>query len=123
MLLLFGTTEIHQFLKVPLLFTHYLHHQSSTPGLTLRHFLQLHYSNREHPYDNDDQEDQELPFRSAGTIAHVDPFQPELKEVQLITAPPLQQSIYSLYPEGTPLHMAFAVFHPPQTAEISAYSI
>ena len=83
MLLLCGTTEIHQFLKIPLLITHYQHHKNNLPGMTLVDFLQLHYNSQEHPNDNDDQEDEELPFRSAGTIAHIDPFQPLLKELQL----------------------------------------
>ena len=123
LLLLCGTTEIHQFLKIPLLFSHFQHHKTSTPGLSLRDFLQLHYSNQEHPNDNDDQEDEELPFRSAGTIAHIDPFQPVLKEIQIITALPFQQSAYALYPEGSPLHIAFAIFHPPQSEPISLNGI
>lgn len=118
MLLLCGTTEIHQFLKVPLLFTHYQHHKNSCPGLTLRDFLQLHYSSQEHPNDNDEKEDEELPFRSAGTIAHTDPFHPSLKEISSNPILPFQKTTYSLYPEGSPLHIAFAIFHPPQSVEL-----
>ena len=94
LLLLCGTTEIHQFLKIPLLFSHYQHHKTSTPGLSLRDFLQLHY-----------------------------PFQPVLKEIQIVTALPVQQSAYALYPEGSPLHIAFAIFHPPQSEPISLNGI
>ena len=117
LLLLCGTTEIHQFLKIPLLITHYQHHKNNLPGMTLFDFLQLHYNSQEHPNDNDDQEDEELPFRSAGTIAHIDPFQPLLKELQLPSPRLTQQSEYSLYQDGNPRHLAFAIFHPPQSGQ------
>lgn len=83
--------------------------------MTLGGFLQLHYNSQEHPNDNDDQEDEELPFRSAGTIAHIDPFQPMLKEMQLPLPGLTQESEYSLYQEGKLCHSSFTIFHPPQS--------
>lgn len=114
MLLLCGTTEIHQFLKIPLLIAHYQHHKNEFPELTLRGFLQIHYSTKEHPNDNDEQEDEELPFRSSGTIAHIDPFQPVLKEFQLSVPVRALSSRNPHYPEGRPQHPVYAIFHPPQ---------
>ncbi|MBK6826599.1 MAG: hypothetical protein IPG86_06945 [Chitinophagaceae bacterium] len=51
--------------------------------MTLVDFLQLHYNSQEHPNDNDDQEDEELPFRSAGTIAHIDPFSASAERIAI----------------------------------------
>ena len=114
LLLLTGITELHQFLKIPFLVSHYQQHRKVTASLTLLDFLRLHYSGNHHPDDGDDAEDQELPFQSPGTILHTDiPLQ-----ARLILAPTPDFGITSVahcfFPEGHPCMRSYSIFHPPR---------
>jgi hypothetical protein len=71
-LFLNGSTEIHQLWKVPFLIRHYLHHRNEDLSLSFISFLQIHYTDKDHPNDNDDKEDNELPFKSVGNASHID---------------------------------------------------
>lgn len=55
-------TELHQFLKMPLLVKHFVEHRQLTNDLTIFEFLSLHY-NSEAAHDPDDME---LPFKDFG---------------------------------------------------------
>lgn len=114
-LLLNGVTELHQFLKLPLLLQHFLHHRMEDPSLSLLEFLKIHYTTNQHPADNDDKEDNELPFKSMGTIQHTDTPLTIKKEINT-SAPVFVNSKYTIcHPEGKPCHHSNSVFHPPQT--------
>jgi len=59
-LYLCSTTELYQFLKIPILIEHYIEHKSENPEMTIFAFLKMHY---DHPVkDADWQTDQKLPF-------------------------------------------------------------
>jgi hypothetical protein len=63
LLYLFSTTELHQFLKMPLLIEHFAEHQQKDTSITFWHFLNLHYFNGD-PNDADHDRDMKLPFKT-----------------------------------------------------------
>lgn len=111
---LIGATELHQFMQLPFLFTHYRQHQATDPDLGLLEFISLHYLHPQHADDGDDEQDRQLPFKSPGTLQHTDI--PQWQQPQLLICDPP----FSLYRHGTvhssgPLsERSFAVFHPPK---------
>ncbi len=108
-----STTELHQFLKLPVLLKHFQVHKKQDKSLSLLDFLVLHYS-QDHPVDNDDSDDNKLPFKNFEAINHVDitiiPFRYETEE--LLSANP--EIIRPYHPEGVPCGRSYTVFHPPQ---------
>jgi hypothetical protein len=61
---LIGATELHQLLKMPLLLEHYKEHKLDNGNLSLISFIYQHYVGDD-GNSNDDQKDQNLPFKSA----------------------------------------------------------
>ena len=61
-LYLVSTTELYQFLKIPVLIEHYLEHKEQNPKLTIGSFFKIHYDNP--VKDSDYTTDQKLPFVS-----------------------------------------------------------
>jgi hypothetical protein len=61
-LYLVSTTELYQFLKMPVLIEHYLEHKGENPKITLVSFIKMHYDNP--VKDADYKTDQQLPFIS-----------------------------------------------------------
>ncbi|WP_312399896.1 hypothetical protein [Chryseobacterium sp.] len=55
-----STTELYQFLKIPILIEHYIEHKAVNSDITVYEFLKLHYDH--HVKDADWQTDQKLPF-------------------------------------------------------------
>ncbi len=110
---LLSSTELHQFMKLPVLLKHFQVHKKQDKSLSLLDFLVLHYS-QDHPIDNDDSDDNQLPFKNFEAINHVDitiiPFRYETEELLSI----IPQIIRSSHPEGEPCGRSYAVFHPPQ---------
>lgn len=56
-------TELHQFLKLPVLFEHFREHRQEDPNLGFLAFLRMHYEKI--VVDDDYKRDQQLPFRDA----------------------------------------------------------
>jgi hypothetical protein len=110
-----SATELHQLTRLPALVKHFHHHRSEDPSMSLFGFLKLHYSD-DHPADNDDNEDGQLPFKSPGTITHIDiPIQ-ALSELTIDTLFWHVNKPECLHPEGAPTHISYSIFHPPQAA-------
>lgn len=112
-LFLSSSTELHELIRLPLLLEHYGQHRSSDPGLSLLDFLKIHYSG-DHPNDNDDNDDNELPFKSDGSLTHIDSpvtfhREPGEKQVFFVTGKPAIQ-----YTEELPDDNPFSIFHPPR---------
>lgn len=105
-------TEIHQLLKIPVLLSHFRDHRNENPGLSFIAFLKIHYSD-DHPQDNDDREDNELPFKSIGDIAHIDTPVLE-KRIVTIAKYNYSKKHFTFYREGTPKRRSFSIFHPPR---------
>lgn len=56
------TTELHEFVKLPILFDHYSEHQQRDSKLKFLEFLSMHYWGDD-MNDDDDTRDMELPFK------------------------------------------------------------
>ena len=112
-LILNSATELHQLLKIPLLIQHFMHHRNKDNSLSLLEFLKIHYTDSQHPNDNDDREDNELPFKSIGNISHTDtPIIQKTVSVDLGLFVRKKSTAY--YPEGVLSRTSFSVFHPPR---------
>ena len=115
LLFLNASTELHQFSRLPFLLTHYRDHKAENPLMSVLFFLKLHYSDT-HPADNDDKEDQQLPFKTVVTLIHTDI--PIINREQNIDSP------YKLiidrpglfHIENIPSCPAVSIFHPPRIA-------
>jgi hypothetical protein len=108
-----SATELHELFKLPFLITHLRHHQQEDKSLTLVDFLRIHYLGN-HPMDNDDTEDSQLPFKSPGNVSPLDIFIPGLKETVEKKLTPFTGNINTFHPEGMPSHRSFPIFHPPR---------
>jgi hypothetical protein len=114
-LILNASTEIHQLWKLPLLIQHYLNHRNEDASLSFISFLKIHYTDRHHPNDKDDQNDNELPFKSIGTISHLDtPLIDRKAANEENNYLPAKPSSY--YLDRIPDHRSFSIFHPPRIA-------
>jgi len=112
-LILNSTTEFHQLLKIPLLIQHYMHHRGENTSISFLEFLKIHYTDTQHPNDNDEREDNELPFKSIGNISHVDT--PIMQKAAALDHNLfIKEKSFAYYPEGFPSHRSFAIFHPPR---------
>jgi hypothetical protein len=61
---LFSTTELHQLLKLPMVFIHFAEHQKENKSISFLRFLDMHYMHGS-PRDKDYNEDMKLPFKTA----------------------------------------------------------
>ena len=114
-LMLNGSTEIHQLWKLPFLVKHYIHHRNEDPFLSFITFLKIHYTDKDHPDDHDNKDDNQLPFKSIGNISHIDT--PVLERRITVSGNyylPEKPSTY--YSTGIPDHRSFSIFHPPRIA-------
>jgi hypothetical protein len=83
-----GATEAYQLLKVPFLFEHYKTHQRFSKDLSFSNFIHMHYVQAQ-TYDNDYQEDMQLPFKASNRTVSL------LNFVTLFV--PKQASIHTFY--------------------------
>ena len=99
-------TELHQLFKLPFLLAHYHHHRGEDKSLTLYAFFKLHYSG-DHPTDNDDTEDTELPFKSVGQINHLDTPPARIKDSMEEPVAQVAHTKQFIHPEGKPFPISF----------------
>lgn len=111
---LFSSTELHELAGIPGLFAHFADHQSTEHPLSWIDFLVLHYS-AHHPADNDDAEDNKLPFKPHGSLTATDPLftADEFSQNEKIVFAPERILVPD---EKIPLNSSSPVFHPPQEA-------
>jgi hypothetical protein len=108
-----SNTEIHQLIKLPKLANHFLHHKTENGKISFIDFLQLHYS-ANHPIDNDENEDNNLPFKSTTNIAHTDVTIVHAKKVNHKVEYIIVGKKHSMYCLNIPNTIATSIFHPPQ---------
>ena len=114
----FSATELHQLIRLPQLVVHYHEHKRIDPSMSMFGFLQLHYT-ADHPMDNDDTDDNQLPFKTTEAIGHVD-FSISIGRFHLNTQPEFETAVNQIsHPEGDPCHRAYAVFRPPQETKLT----
>lgn len=69
LLYLVSTTDLNQFLKLPILIEHYTEHKALNPQMTIVSFVKMHY---DHPVkDADYKTDRKLPFVIHSTLSVV----------------------------------------------------
>ncbi|NNU33092.1 hypothetical protein HK413_00860 [Mucilaginibacter sp. S1162] len=61
---LFSTTELHQLLKLPVVFEHFAEHRKKNKNISFLQFPDMHYLHGS-PKDKDYNEDMKLPFKTA----------------------------------------------------------
>lgn len=59
---LVANTELHQFMRLPAFFAHYLEHKQQNSHISLLEFVVIHYLDTKTP---DYKRDQQLPFKNA----------------------------------------------------------
>lgn len=108
-----SSTELHEFFRLSFLLQHYSEHRSEDRSLSFVDFLKIHYSNN-HPDDNDDEEDNELPFKSQANIIAADSITfLFIKDEEYLIFFPNERS-YTLVTEGKLIKKSFSIFHPPR---------
>lgn len=112
-LFLVSKTELHEFCRMPALVEHYQQHKKVDPGLSFLDYLFLHYTG-EHPEDNDNDEDNQLPFKSISDFAHT--ITPVISEQENNAAGNLIliQLQIACHPEGFLTKAGKSIFHPPR---------
>jgi hypothetical protein len=60
---LFSSTPLREFVKVPVLVSHYLYHMEVMPEMTMQRFFSMHYLEGT-VHDEDFHQDQQLPFKT-----------------------------------------------------------
>lgn len=68
---LLSSTELGEFMKLPVLVSHYLTHKHQDNQLSFFGFMEMHYSSTDHAANPDDAEDTQLPFKSHNTCAGI----------------------------------------------------
>jgi len=63
-------TEVHQLLKLPVLWQHYMEHQQNDDSITFLDFLSRHYNTYD-DHDGDHDRDMQLPFKDFGHCSSV----------------------------------------------------
>lgn len=110
-------TELHQFIKIPVLFEHFREHRLEDPELGFLAFLRMHYEKI--VIDDDYQRDQQLPFRDvdcgivSAAATDIPPqiirFERQSQSEYTVQFPPKRILAY------THLHLA-DIFQPPRLA-------
>ena len=108
-----SSTELHEFFRLPFLVQHYSKHRSEDHSLSFIDFLKMHYSSN-HTDDNDEDEDNELPFKSQGNIitTYLITFDFIEHEEEFIFFP--IERTYKSLTEGKLIKKSFSIFHPPR---------
>jgi len=115
LLFLNSSTELHQLFRLPMLVQHYHQHRQQDPSLSLFGFLKIHYSN-DHPGDNDDNDDRQLPFKSDENFNHTDNPVVLKKEMPARLVIMLKRQPARYDAENIPDDKGHSIFHPPRQA-------
>lgn len=99
------------------MFEHFQYHRNHNHSMTFWSFLELHYA-ANHPPDNDDDKDEQLPFKTKEAVSHIDvslktPFICSGLKPYII----LSQS-ETWHSEGILCHKSNEIFRPPKILEL-----
>ncbi len=113
---MFSFAELHNLLKIPVLFEHFKEHRQQEPGISFWSFIQLHYL-APIVKDNDFQKDQQLPFRDADCCIMTTTSACECHHIALeIDKPAEVIKEFHLFDEvNKPQFVSFDIFQPPRT--------
>jgi hypothetical protein len=114
-LYLFAYTEVHNLLKLPVLFVHFQEHKQQQPGISFYSFIKIHYLG---PIEKDEdyQRDQQLPFRDASCSVMIgagvcECHQPMMEMIVPVTNP---RQFGSYREANKPQSIAYEFFQPPR---------
>lgn len=110
---LLSGTEVHQLFRITKLISHYNHHREENPHMDIWEFLRLHYSD-EHPGDNDEQEDEKLPFKSAACVSHIDQVLAKPGLPEILSSRPSSVLFILEITRGKPCGEVSGIFRPPR---------
>ncbi|MBI5857188.1 MAG: hypothetical protein HZB42_06025 [Sphingobacteriales bacterium] len=111
------STELHELMRLPVLIEHYFQHRSDDPCLSFFEYLKIHYSDN-HPDDNDDNDDTQLPFKSQDGIVHIDTAIPVSRQIIPKTDFGVSNVFIPHYAEKIPDNKSFPIFQPPEISAI-----
>ncbi|TFF40686.1 hypothetical protein [Mucilaginibacter psychrotolerans] len=114
---LFSTTELHQLLRLPVVFEHFAAHQQKNKNISFLQFLDIHYMHGS-PKDKDYSEDMKLPFKTADNCASmvspvVIPPVAHLLENHIVHIP--EKELYIPKDELIPSSYLSRVWQPPKS--------
>ncbi|MGX5816635.1 hypothetical protein ACWKWU_00475 [Chitinophaga lutea] len=75
-------TELRELVKLPVLIQHFQEHKALNGGITFAAFLIDHYNNEPHT-DNDEERDNQLPFKRVDSGMHASPVIPVTNPITL----------------------------------------
>jgi hypothetical protein len=121
MLFVVNSNEFAQLCKLPVLLHHFLDHRAKTGGLTFAGFLLQHYT-RETSSDNDEQEDNRLPFKNVADHPPLPYIALQKLSVAIgfFSEATIQHSIYRGW---KPFDLVYPVFHPPCHAGVAEATV
>lgn len=117
---IFGATDLHQVLRLPLLVSHYQKHRHELPSLSISQFLKIHYIDAQ-PFDKDYTDDMRLPFKA--------PKDHCISVVTILTGPVLLHlpstekivNTYTVVEEDIPPYVIIrSIFQPPRVSPLRA---
>jgi hypothetical protein len=113
--LFISITELKELYRVPLLIEHFMKHKNENGSMSMIDFLKLHYVG-EKQNDNDDQEDQQLPFKTVYENTGSSFFS---GEHYFITGTIVSQKVpfyNNIYSAKVPVNFGNSLFRPPRLA-------
>lgn len=111
---LLGSTDANQLFRLPLLVKHFKKHQQEDVHTTLFSFLKMHYVD-EQPFDNDYQQDMQLPFKSPEMLCMAFPTVVPAPVTVIAPVVEISRANYYILNDGTPPYrLPDNVFQPPK---------
>lgn len=113
-----STTQLSQFLKVPLLVKHYVEHKEDTPNMSLVDFLVMHYQQpNSHSHSKESHQSHKLPFVNFSNVLVLMCISPQaiqfdLQKKFLISQKKCKITFYNQFAESAYLS---AIWQPPRT--------
>lgn len=113
-LFLFNAAAFDQVFKLPVLIAHYLEHHQQDERIGFLDFLSMHYWGKD-LNDNDQDRDNQLPFKSVGNLAAFQPAIPVTRPL-LAKHEPYEARVHQpLFQENNlPDPALSSLFHPPK---------
>jgi len=109
--------ELHNLLKIPVLFEHYKEHRQLNPDISFWSFIKLHYLD---PIvvDEDYQRDQQLPFRDTDCCVMTLSSVCECLQIAVEIDKPEEviNDFHLFNEENKPQFVPFDIFQPPRTS-------
>lgn len=114
---LFSFAEVHNLVKIPVLFQHFKEHKQQDPSISFWDFIKIHYMD---PIvvDDDYHRDQQLPFRDAGCcqLVNISVFEMTPMTVEIGSLPEPPREFHHTDEQDNAQFTPFGIFQPPRCA-------